>query len=79
MREFLRKIGYIIDLLSTQTRMGIVVTIGFFFVLFILTTLARYTLVDHTFYKNLADRQQLREIELSVNRGTIYATLDPHR
>jgi cell division protein FtsI/penicillin-binding protein 2 len=30
------------------------------------TVLAKYTLVDHEFYKNLADRQQLR-------------TLDPHR
>ncbi len=79
MREFLRKIGYIIDLLSTQTRMGLVMLVGFFFVCTILFTLARYTLVDHEFYKTLADRQQLREIELSVNRGTIYATLDPHR
>lgn len=46
---------------------------------FILITLGRYTLVDHEFYKKLADSQQLREVELSVNRGTIYGTLDPHR
>lgn len=45
----------------------------------ILITLARYTLADHEFYKKLADSQQLREVELSVNRGTIYGTLDPNR
>ncbi len=47
--------------------------------LFIILTLARYTLADHDFYKKLADSQQLREVELSVNRGTIYGTLDPLR
>lgn len=68
MREIFRKIAFIFDLLSTQTRMGIVMLGGFFFILLILVTLGRYTLVDHEFYKKLADRQQLREIELSVNR-----------
>lgn len=79
MREILRKIAIIFDFLSTQARMGIIIAIGLFFILFILVTLGRYTLVDHEFYKKLADSQQLREIELSVNRGTIYATIDPHR
>lgn len=79
MREFLRKIAIIFDFLSTQTRMGIIIVIGFCFILFIVITLGRYTLVDHEFYKNLADSQQLREIELSVNRGTIYGTIDPNR
>lgn len=79
MREVFQKIAFIIDILTTQTRMGIVMILGLFFTLVILITLARYTLVDHEFYKRLADRQQLREIELSVNRGTIYATLDPNR
>ncbi len=79
MREFLRKIAIIFDFLTTQTRMGIVAVVGLSFIFFIVITLARYTLVDHEFYKKLADNQQLREIELSVNRGTIYATIDPHR
>ena len=79
MREFFEKIASIFDFLTTQTRMGIVIMTGCFFVLVILITLGRYTLVDHEFYKRLADRQQLREIELSVNRWTIYATLDPNR
>lgn len=68
MREFFEKIASIFDFLTTQTRMGIVIMTGCFFVLVILITLGRYTLVDHEFYKRLADRQQLREIELSVNR-----------
>lgn len=79
MREFLRKIALIFDFLSTQTRMGIIIAIGLCFILFIVITLGRYTLIDHDFYKKLADTQQLREVELSVNRGTIYGTIDPNR
>ncbi len=68
-----------IDGLSLQTRMMIVMLGGVFSVVMIIVTLVKYTLVDHGFYKNLADTQQLREVELSVNRGTIYGTLDPRR
>ena len=79
MREFFRKIAVIFDYLTTQARIGIVLLLGLFFALFIIFTLGRYTLVDHAFYKKLADSEQLRKVELSVNRGTIYATLDPNR
>src|SRR5689334_17970239 len=79
MRELFRKIAYIFDILPTKSRMGLVV-IGCFVAIFsIIITLARYTILDHDFYKALADSQQLREVELAVNRGTIYATLDPLR
>jgi cell division protein FtsI/penicillin-binding protein 2 len=47
--------------------------------LLILATLGRHTLADHDFYKKLADSQQLSAVELSVNRGTIYGLIDPHR
>lgn len=79
MREIFRKIALIFDSFTTQSRMGMVISGGLFFVFVIVFTLGRHTLFDHDFYSKLADRQQLREIELSVNRGTIYATLDPQR
>lgn len=44
-----------------------------------LFVLGKYTIVDHTFYTELADRQQIRNTELAVNRGTIFSTLDPRR
>ena len=49
------------------------------FVVGIIFTLARYTIIDHTFYLELADKQQIRNTELAVNRGTIFGTLDPRR
>ena len=79
MRELFEKINSIINHLSTQSRIWMVFMFLIFGILFIVSVLVKYTLIDHDFYKRLADRQQLRKIELSVNRGTIYGTLDPHR
>jgi len=79
MRQFFEKIASIFDILTMQSRMAVVLSWFFLLTLFIVFTLGKYTLADHTFYKKLADRQQLREIELSVNRGTIYGTIDPQR
>lgn len=79
MRELFEKIARLFDILSTQSRMTMVLSCFLGLILFIIFTLARYTLADHDFYKTLADRQQLREVELSVNRGTIYGTIDPNR
>lgn len=79
MRELFEKIARLFDILSTQSRMTMVLSCFLGLILFIIFTLARYTLADHDFYKSLADRQQLREVELSVNRGTIYGTIDPNR
>ncbi len=79
MRELLDKIAALFDVLSTQSRIVMVLSCFVTLLVFILFTLARYTIADHTFYKTLADRQQLREVELSVNRGTIYGTIDPNR
>lgn len=45
----------------------------------IIFTLGRYTIIDHGFYVGLADKQQIRNTELAVNRGTIFGTLDPRR
>lgn len=79
MRDFFEKISAIFDHLSTQSRIWVICSCIGVCLFFIVAVLAKYTLIDHEFYRNLADRQQLRKIELSVNRGTIYSTLDPHR
>lgn len=79
MRELFDKIAALFDVLSTQSRIVMVLSCFLGLLLFIIITLARYTLGDHDFYTTLADRQQLREVELSVNRGAIYGTIDPNR
>lgn len=79
MREIFQKIARIFDVLSMQSRMTMMMSCFSILTVFIIFNLGRYTLADHDFYKKLADSQQLREVELSVNRGTIYGSIDPHR
>ncbi len=79
MKEFFQKIASLFDVLSMQSRMGIVLWSFSVLLFLIIITLGRYTLADHDFYKKLADSQQLREVELSVNRWTIYGVIDPNR
>lgn len=79
MKQLLQKIAALFDVLSMQSRMTMVLSCFGALTLLIIFTLGKYTLADHDFYKKLADSQQLREVELSVNRGTIYGILDPHR
>lgn len=68
-----------IDKLTMPSRIIIVFSCVGVLVGIIIFSLAKYTLFDHTFYKTLADRQQLRTQELSVNRGNIYGGVDPLR
>jgi cell division protein FtsI/penicillin-binding protein 2 len=79
MKEFLQKIASLFDILSMQSRMVMVLSSFSLLLFIILITLGRHTLADHDFYKKLADSQQLREVELSVNRWTIYGVIDPNR
>jgi len=79
MKELFQKIASLFDVLSMQSRMVVVVSTFSLLLILILFTLGRHTLADHDFYKTLADSQQLREVELSVNRGTIYGVIDPNR
>lgn len=58
----------ILNRLTTQSRMFLVLSFFGVFAVSIVFSLARYTLFDHDFYKKLADSQQLREVELAVNR-----------
>lgn len=44
------------------------------FSLFIISKVFSYTVLNHDYYKWLADKQQLWQIEIPVNRGTIYSS-----
>jgi cell division protein FtsI/penicillin-binding protein 2 len=44
---------------------------------FILFTAFRYTVIDHDYYQNLADRQQTIEVKNSVSRGSIFSVNKP--
>ena len=68
MRDFFEKISAFFDHLTTQSRIWLVLSCVGGCMVFMLIVLAKYTLIDHDFYKTLADRQQLRKIEMSVNR-----------
>jgi len=48
---------------------------GFFviFFFFIIVETFSYTVVNKSFYKELADKQQIEEVEIPVARGTIYS------
>nr|MDD3720282.1 penicillin-binding transpeptidase domain-containing protein [Candidatus Gracilibacteria bacterium] len=50
--------------------------LGFFvlFSLLIISKVFSYTVLNYDYYKKLADKQQLGEIEIPVNRGTIYSS-----
>lgn len=79
MFPFLEKIISYIDSFSSQSRMMIVFWALLLLMIMIIVTLFWYTILDYDFYQNLANRQQIRKVELSVNRGTIYGTIDPVR
>ena len=56
---------------------GFLVLIFFLFIAGYLTVIAaKYTLIDHDFYGDLAEKQQIRTESSFVNRGTIYGAND---
>lgn len=79
MHPRIRTLMNFIDHLSPLGRMMLVLGGMVIFVIGIIIILAKYTIIDHDFYVALADKQQIRNTELSVNRGTIFGTLDPRR
>lgn len=79
MHPRIRNIANFIDSLSPIGRMVLVLAAMALIMIGIIFTLGRYTIIDHDFYTELADNQQIRNTELAVNRGTIFGTLDPRR
>lgn len=54
------------------------VFLGFaFFAMMIIWTTFKYTVVEHDYYKALADKQQVITVKNPVSRGTIYSNNDP--
>ena len=75
---FLLKIGRIIlRYIEHFDRIHVILVLFFCYAIFVLITAFRYTVIDHDFYQNLADRQQTIEVKNSVSRGSIYSANTP--
>ena len=55
-----------------------IVTTGFLlFALMLLTVTFKYTVLENTYYADLASKQQSQVVKNPVSRGTIYSNNDP--
>jgi cell division protein FtsI/penicillin-binding protein 2 len=55
----------------------VILILFFAYAFFILITAFRYTVIDHDYYQNLADRQQTIEVKNTVSRGSILSANKP--
>ena len=77
-RPFLIKHGRILlRYLESFDRMHVILVAFLIYSFFLLFTAFRYTVIDHTYYQNLADRQQMVEVKNAVSRGSIYSNNAP--
>ncbi len=70
-------INYLIIQLSHIDRIRMVFFMFAFFALIIIWTTFKYTVLEHTYYKNLADKQQIMTVKNPVSRGTVYSRNTP--
>ncbi len=65
--------------LESIPREYLVIIFFVLFTLYIISSSFSYTILNYNFYKTLADKQQIGEIEVPVTRGNIYASsaIDP--
>ena len=63
----------ILDFFDKYPREYYVVVFFLLFYFAIIWEAFSYTVLNHSFYRELADRQQIGEVELPVTRGTIYS------
>lgn len=67
-------IDKIIKKLNNLTRENIIFIIFIFWVIIIISKTFSYTVLNHDFYKSLADKQQIWEVEIPVTRGNLYSS-----
>lgn len=63
--------------LSQMGRVRIVFLLFALFALFIVWTTLKYTVLEHTYYKGLANKQQMVTVKNPVSRGTVYSNNTP--
>jgi stage V sporulation protein D (sporulation-specific penicillin-binding protein) len=76
-----KKLNHFINLLLIRASQVDRVRMVFFafasFALLIIWTTFKYTVIEHDYYKALADKQQMMTVKNPVSRGTVYSNNDP--
>lgn len=76
-----KKLNHLINVLiirlSHIDRVRMVFLCFAFFSMIIVWTTFKYTVVEHDYYKELADKQQVMTVKNPVSRGTVYSNNDP--
>lgn len=70
-------INFLITRLSSIDRVRMVFLVFALFALLIVWTTFKYTVLEYTYYKGLADKQQMMTVKNPVSRGTIYSNNEP--
>ena len=77
----MKNINYFLDFLIVRlSRIERVRMVFFAFALFaflIIWTTLKYTVLEYTYYKGLADKQQMVTVKNPVSRGTVYSNNEP--
>jgi cell division protein FtsI/penicillin-binding protein 2 len=70
-------LNFLIIRLSAIDRVRIVFFAFAIFAFIIIWTTFKYTVLEYTYYKGLADKQQMVTVKNPVSRGTIYSNNEP--
>jgi cell division protein FtsI/penicillin-binding protein 2 len=70
-------IGILISRLSHIDRVRMVFVTFVIFALLIIWTTFKYTVLEYSYYKQLADKQQMITVKNTVSRGTVYSNNVP--
>lgn len=70
-------INFLIVRLSHIDRIRMVFLVFVIFALLIIWTTFKYTVLEYSYYKGLADKQQMITVKNPVSRGTIYSNNEP--
>ena len=76
-----KKINHVLDFLIARISRIERVRVVFFafaiFAAFIISIAFKYTVLEYSYYKELADKQQMMTVKNPVSRGTIYSNNEP--
>lgn len=70
-------INFLIARLSHIDRVRVIFFAFAIFALLIIWTTFKYTVLEYSYYKGLADKQQMMTVKNPVSRGTIYSSNEP--
>ncbi|MDD2515888.1 MAG: penicillin-binding protein 2 [Candidatus Gracilibacteria bacterium] len=76
-KNFITKSEHAFDYLNGIDRVSVVFLFFILFAFAIFSSSFKYTVIDHDYYKKMAEKQQITEIKNPVTRGTIYSNNTP--